>query len=571
MEASARKRSALNYTIATQEELHRLLQKKRYQMVRSQGEQSDVQLKNQEVFLVPHKFPFIFSVFARDLGAEYRFARLADIFRKINTFRRVQVVRSSIPRKIIFTNLANHDGILVGLGKLKIAFHHPLSDRLVESTRIFEFALLQNKKLQCAIIDLDERDRDEENNQVTLKTNCMVLELSIAFAQYAKTQRFILFFKPFITIKANDLFYCLVKLNSSLTLKLYFLPDGPLTSSESLQMIPHQVRFNLSKIQIESGSPAKEESLLSKGSFISAVRRAHQQVAESNYRINVVQPDPNKRYLPFDSLSAKLIEKLNQGRQGEPVLDQQDCDAQRLTSIEGIPVTKHDLKGLNPVQLFSSKKLSQSTPKHVSASETVKIASNPRDQYKQSMSSHHSELSKKPDRTVSSQQGLHTPHERPLIASETSRCDPPDQISVESTQESRMFLAHRARNPGAQPGNLIASKNERNDEQGLGIQPALQVGTGFVRYEYRTEVVFSRGDHTINPDTSNKPSAGLHASEIPPQFPREPRQSPSTPERNDAPDYSRQRSDSSADAILTAAGQASAQLHPDLPPRTGSN
>jgi hypothetical protein len=560
MEASTRKRSGRNYTIATQQELNKLLQKKKYQMVQSQADQSD--RGSQPVYLVPLKFPFIFSVSARDLGAEHQLARFDDIFRKINTFRRVQVVRSSIPRKIIFTNHANHDGKFVGVGKFGITLHHPLSDRLIESPRNFEFALLQNKKHQCAVIDIDAISRDAENYQVTLTNNCTVLQITIAFAQYAKTQRFIFFFKPFNTIKVSDLFYCLVKLNSSLTIKLYFLPEGPLTSSESHQLIPQQVRFNLSKVQIESGSPAKEESLLSKGSFISAARRAQQQASDLNYRINMVKPDPRKQYLPFDSFSAKLLQKLDQSRTRAHDFETAEWNPPRPQPIETASEIKRDLAGLYPLQFFSKNILRSAEPLHYTAayrSESITVAAEVQNHDPDIKTIHLSHLTNRKYRASSSQQVLPTSNDQPLSASEANHRRPPAQHSVEQTKESEEFLAHRAGNLEGQQARLITSETEKKEEQGLEIFSASLLGPGSVGYEFHAEVVCSRGDPIGSLDSLNKPSSGLHAPQIQLQIISGQMKPSSICEQIQTPSDLRLRSDSSA------------QLGQELRPRAGSN
>lgn len=562
MESSARKRSGPNYTIATLEELHRLIQKKKYQMVLSQNEQSqsDQDRASQSVYLVPHKFPFIFTVSSQDLGSEYRYARLTDIFRKINTFRRVQLVRSSIPRKIIFTNLANHNGESMGLGKLKIALHNPLSDRLVWSSRNFDFEFLHNRKLQCAIIDLEERSRGADDRRITLGTNCTVLELSIAFAQYSKTQRFVLFFKPFNTIKAGDLFYCLVKLNSTLTLKLYFLPEGPPASSESYQLIPHKVLFTLSKIQIETGNPQKEESLVSKGSFISAVRRAQQQASSSNYRINVVRPDPYKRYIPYDSFSARILGKQEDAKSQA---HKQEPPIQPPLSIERNPDIKEDSEALNSIQFFSNKKEPRRVFNIISESIQAEKVSNANSTFSQpldSKDSHRTGFALKSDWLISSQQNKQTCKETVPSPRKGAESLPPVQITSDSNVNPGGFLSEEPSYFGAQPAERVASESKRYNVQGLEHDPALQPGHGFVRYDYQTEAVYSRGDPLRSPRKYKKPSLYLHAPEVHQQRTIDPRQSPIHPKRDTAPIDPQLRSDSQAGADLASAGPVSTML-----------
>ena len=557
MEATARARSGLNFTVVSHEELHRLLQKMKFQMVRSQGSQSDPQDQS-HLYLVPHKFPFIFAVSDRDLlGSDYRVARLADTIRRINTFRRVQLVRSSIPRKIIFNNLANHAGQLVGLGKFSITLHHPLSDRMIGSSRHFEFELLHNKKLQCAIIDFDGRSSNRDTSQVTLNTNCSALEICIAFAQYVKTQRFTLFFKPFNTIKASDLFYCLIKLNSSLTLKLYFLPEGPLTSSESHQLIPHKTRFILSKVQIENGSPDKDESLLSKGSFISAIRRAQQQTSDSNYRINVLRPDPLKQYLPYDSLSVKLLAELDRshhlGHEAQPIAS----EPPRPQSLEDSLEAKRDLGTPDPFQFLKKNKESNSglfLLTQTLQTESSKYASDPKSRYRVSTDSNRKDVARIAEKFATSQQTL-----------QNIRLDAPEQASVDTTAKSQQFLTGLARNPGALPARAQARAraDESIDDQGPRLVPALQqIASGFARYKYRPHAVCSRGDRTSSP--YSRPSAGLHAVQKPQRITTEPPKSAYNLELDDAAIDSRQRSDISPGAILTATGHAPAESRLDL-------
>lgn len=569
MESSARKRSGPNYTIATLEELNRLIQKKKYQMVQNQNGQSDQDHPSQSVYLVPHKFPFIFTVSSQDLGSEYRYARLTDIFRKINTFRRVQLVRSSIPRKIIFTNLANHNGESMGLGKFKIALHNPLSDRLVWSSRIFDFEFLHNRKLQCAIIDLEEQSLDGDDRRITLGTNCTVLELSIAFAQYTKTQRFVLFFKPFNTIKAADLFYCLVKLNSTLTLKLYFLPEGPLASSESHQLIPHQVLFTLSKIQIETGNLHKEESLVSKGSFISAVRRAQQQASSSNYRINVVRPDPYKRYIPYDSFSARVLGKQEDAKSQ---VHDQEPQIQHPLSIERNPAIKEDSEARNSIQFFSNKKEPRTVFNIISEpiqTERTNNANSNFSQMQNSKGSHRTGLAWKSDWSLSSQKKKQICQETAPSPRKGAESLLPVQITSDSSANPGGFLSEESSHFGAQPAERVASESKRKDDQGLEHDPALKLGHGFVRYQYQTEAVFSRGDPFGSPMKLKKPSPNLHAPEVRPKRAANPRLSPIYPERGHEAIDPRLKSDSQAEAELATPGPVSAILL-DQSRRTGN-
>lgn len=550
MEASVRARPGLNFIVATRDELRRLLQKKKYQLVQTQDDQSDPQSQSQPVYLVPHKFPFIFPVLGRDLGSDGRVERLADTIRKINTFRRVQLVRSSIPRKIIFANLASHAGQSVGLGNIRLTVHHPLSDSLIGASRHDAFEIVHNKKLQCAVIDLEERSRDVEASQVMLNANCSALEISIAFAQYVKTQRFILFFKPFNTIKAADLFYCLIKLNSSLTLKLYFLPDGPLTSPESHQLVPHQARFNLSKIQIEIGSQDKEESLLSKGSFLSAIRRAQQRASDANYRINVVRPDLLKQYRPYDSLSAKLLGELDRRNPQRYEAQPQASMSPRQKPEEGEPKAIQGSEGSDSIQF--SKEISDSSSGLYLFTPTLHKAGNPnvRDPYSLHngrAGSTRNEVAKKAEKLASSQQTL-----QPLLNNWLAA---PASTSVDSAMKSEQRRSDLARNPGALSARPLACADESVDDQGLGLIPVLQLSPGFARYEYRAEAVCSRGDRHTSPDNSFRPPPGLHAPRKPQGISSEPIQSAAIREPDDAAMDSRQRSDTWAEDHLGLSGR----------------
>lgn len=245
---------------------------------------------SEHVYLIPYQFPFIFKITRRWLQAGLGLAALDRTFRSLNTMKRVQVVRSVIPKKTVFTNLQSLKGELIGEGYLKISIIDPLSGlELKQSSHRLD--LIQAKNNLCSRVDFELPDYRRESGPpeaIEIESRCCIMFLGLTFnSAYFKSSKFLLFFEELK--KKSDLFFCLAKLRAGLVLKLYFTPVlvGPADSSASLsnQSSPQQLGLRLSKIWV-----CIEKGLLS---TISHLRSLPGPLETSDKRTADPQPPPH--------------------------------------------------------------------------------------------------------------------------------------------------------------------------------------------------------------------------------------------------------------------------------------
>lgn len=276
---------------------------------------------SEHVFLIPYQFPFIFKITRRRLQAGLGLAALDRTFRSLNTMKRIQVVRSIIPKKTVFTNLQTLNSEPIGEGCLKISIIDPLSGlELRQSTHRLD--LIQAKNNFCSHVDFEQPDYRRESGPleaILIDSRCKIMFLGLTVnSAYFKSSKFLLFFEELKKPKRkSDLFFCLAKLRAGLVLKLYFTPVvvGPADSSASLsnQSAPQQLGLRLSKIWV-----CIEKSLLS---TFSHLRSRPGPLETSDNRAVKPQPPPllqNYRLNVSSGISEmrskKLSEKLVSGQ-----------------------------------------------------------------------------------------------------------------------------------------------------------------------------------------------------------------------------------------------------------------
>ena len=234
------------FQVVGQKELAAFPLNKKYHQVQSLGDAQGPQVRSspreppEHVYLVPNQFPFIFKITRAQLQTELDLAVLDKTFRTLNTMRRIQVVRSVIPKKTVYSNLQGLKGDPIGRACLKVSIMDPLTG--VELRRAsHQLNLVQAKNHICSHVDFEQSDARRcsgPSEAIEVETRCSVMsvELSASSSAYSKSSKFLLFFEELRKIKPrSDLFYCLAKLRSGVILKIYFTPFvvSPAQSSPS--------------------------------------------------------------------------------------------------------------------------------------------------------------------------------------------------------------------------------------------------------------------------------------------------------------------------------------------------
>ena len=261
------------------------------------------------VYLVPRKFPFIFQVCPDQLenGLDPKLLHVA--FQKLNSLKRLLVSKSFIPKKIIYSNM---DKLCLGREvrtgcSLSLSIFEPLSGAVKFSRPTMPFDLFELHSQKVAVVDLEAQEDCQLH--ALLDSRCNVLEVGVNIGKYARKQRFVVFLLNSWKVKSTELYYCLLKLNSQMLLKIYFEPNElelvqPAEGGESLAQIRS---FRITRVQVEIGKAAEGLSGLPKGSFLTSISRARVNCDEANYRMNLLVPHKDQQLLVCDQ---KMISAL---------------------------------------------------------------------------------------------------------------------------------------------------------------------------------------------------------------------------------------------------------------------
>ncbi len=305
--------------VSTREDMLWMTRSKKYHCLYISSDDDWYPAANQRldlVYIVPRRFPFCFIIDTMDFETNFEKFKLHAVFKKLNTLKRIQMVRSLIPKKIIFSNMQNLKGVPCGSGTVQLGIYHPLTGRKIAATSAVEFQLVAIRGIQIASIDLAATPSRKETSQqgLNLQFSCNLFQIDISFADFKKSQNFVIFFKNIYSLSPNDLFYSTIKLNSHLTLKLYFItyakPGSKILSEQIMQSYPP---FKLAKLQLELGnrSELQPSSLTAKGSFLSSVNRAQRSSTSDNFRYNICLPAKPQALRAYDFFSEQVAHLCN--------------------------------------------------------------------------------------------------------------------------------------------------------------------------------------------------------------------------------------------------------------------
>lgn len=321
-----------------------------------------------EMFILPYQFPFIFKLHSEQLRVlQIRFRELSlkaespssklhrkqadGVFsptqevdwleariQKLNTTKRIQVVKSLVPWRIVESNLHKYKGLYQGTAQLQISLfnvltgcrEHSLSSHL-ELLRIQETSFCSRLLLPSdpACLDAPSSSTNSLTNQSELRlhSSCSLIEVTFSYKKLLKTQRFLLCAQNFLRAKRSDTYYCYLVMKNKLTIKLYFLPvfarqEGPSRehspqkrsdekephspqqraqlqaqasaslsdSSKSTPRAPVIAYFVACALQVRIGPEIKDSSSVSKGGFVSSMKKARLSENTQNIRLNVARP-----------------------------------------------------------------------------------------------------------------------------------------------------------------------------------------------------------------------------------------------------------------------------------------
>lgn len=305
--------SEQTYDIAFNEgALNKLKRKKKYTMVVLAPDFPDSESREnsrQLAYLVPRKFPFIFQVCADQLENDIDPVLLHAAFQKLNSLKRLLVSKSFIPKKIIYANMEKlcqgreaRTGCL-----LSLSVFEPLTGAVKFSRSALPFELFEVQNQKVAVVDLEVCEEGQPH--ALLDSRCNVLEVGVNIGKYARKQRFVVFLLNSWKVKSTELYYCLLKLNSQMLLKIYFEPNEleltqPTDGGEGVCQIRS---FRLTRVQVEIGKAAEGLSGLSKGSFLTSINRAKVNCDEANYRMNLLVPHKNQQLLVCDPTTINAL------------------------------------------------------------------------------------------------------------------------------------------------------------------------------------------------------------------------------------------------------------------------
>jgi hypothetical protein len=191
---------------------------------------------SEHVYLIPNQFPFIFKVTRKQLQTELDLAVLDKTFRTLNTMRRIQVVRSVIPKKTVYTNLQSLKGESVGFGCLKVSMIDPLSGvELRQSSHQLNLILAKNNIYSSVDFEPAEPGSARQPPQAIRLSRCNIIDFSLTTQLEHKSRRVLLYHSDISKIKKTDLFYCIVKVRAGSSLKIYLSFARHSTNSQRLE------------------------------------------------------------------------------------------------------------------------------------------------------------------------------------------------------------------------------------------------------------------------------------------------------------------------------------------------
>lgn len=249
--------------------------------------------KKEKLFVVPNQFPFIFrildSVFARS-----SIEPIQKTLKKLNTLRRIQITRSLVSRRIIYSNMQACQGQIRYTGRIKINQSDPLSGNVLMVTENrLNFGNIDVEEGFSAVVDFEKPQGAETKPTHKLRASLSHFQFEVELMNRCRSQKGLLYYRALRKVKKSDLFYCFINISSSLMLKLYFSPHADEPGGKSFLL--------LSAIQVLSLDRSLAPCRLRNPGFSETVGRAKQYgLRGSNYRFNVATEGPgssNKRLL----------------------------------------------------------------------------------------------------------------------------------------------------------------------------------------------------------------------------------------------------------------------------------
>ncbi len=282
------------YRLADEVELRHVIGKRKYLFVYEfQLQDQRMHIEN-PIYVVPNQFPFVFRLERNYVQDNSNSEQLNTIIRQLNSIQRAQIVRSLIPKKIIFSNLSKklRGEIEEETGHLCFKIVNPITGQELSSS---SHSIVIPKTVSAATfsstVDIEQFNSKNPTNRVSLTSNLNLVEFKFSLRQQTKNQRYVLYFRQPKAVKKNDLFYCFIKVKSDVHFKLYFIPQ--FGRSEEGKKATRELE--LSKVLVTVGPEnLQSKPVISNGSFLSSVRRAKNSVCESNYRYNMLVSHPTE-------------------------------------------------------------------------------------------------------------------------------------------------------------------------------------------------------------------------------------------------------------------------------------
>lgn len=363
----------LNYQILGHFEMKESLKRLRKYLIAKflQEVYEIVKSTNKMCYLVPYQFPFIFRADWTILRDKTQLEDLHSVFKQLNTFRRIQIVRSLIPKKVIFpsiTKVAQVEKSDSEKCQLVMTFLHPLTSSEINRL-VFDFEATQQENLLVSSLDLVAKSYQLPERNLGLPSNCNIIELKVSTKSKQKTQKCILYFREVKTIKKSDLFYCFIKMNSNMTIKLYFIPTPNIQRNDEFGRMS-SFFLTIAKIQVSMGlkDPEADTLQLYSDSYYSTVARFKSHASENNYRYNMLGNE-NEDYPEYEGDSLQVTGGLTHSWALPPsstlqkgvFLKKNTREARRGTYLISLSGTEHygkndDLK-LSKIQLSDTRHL----------------------------------------------------------------------------------------------------------------------------------------------------------------------------------------------------------------------
>jgi hypothetical protein len=301
----------------------------------------------------------------------------------LNTIKRIQVVKSLVPWRIVESNLHKCKGYYQGTGTVEISSFNVLTGCLEQSLtshlelmRYGETSFCSQSLLPNEQETSEARNRLSENllgeSNLRIYSSCSQIELSFKYKKLIKTQKFLLCAQNFHRSKRSDTYYCYLVMKNKVTVKLYFLPVfAPQTAASrdrSPQYRPEDMEPNSNQqpaspqsqaceslsdsikstpkkqdmlylaacaLQVRIGPEIKDLSSISKGGFVSSVKKAHYSDTVQNIRLNIARPN-------YDEICHPDLQTVEQPS------SHKSCAAARA-GVPGEPVRLNILPVLRPI------------------------------------------------------------------------------------------------------------------------------------------------------------------------------------------------------------------------------